>query len=496
MELDSNHPEGQPEPPENARTAPKRMDWREAIAAWRRLPPEEKQRIRLARIPLNVAESMAFEGEPVDIEELKRQHLEFMRKNFPHLIDKEKAMSVNKLTLDVLKQAVAGSDAAFRSTLRLMPAGGPGSKVFPPTFAGGVYAWERRRLSADEVVDTVVLDQVPAQANRMEEALLDAHCAGALRIPMLEVDFSAEFPDIGAVTTLDAPHRIADAIFRDSLLDGVKFRESAIGQAFASANIRNATPLFERCPNALIFGVWDSTGSAGGLGNKFQRVVSSEIVGFGAERNAFHGGVRSDPLGVKAAATVYETESGDWTNDSSGPDLKRNAKGEATPLRPSEFNHSNILVNSERDETGSILKGGVTIVYATQIWVLSLPAVRRLRFPVGGRTRPEIDTAARTVLAALALAAYAHMLERGFDLRSRCLLIPEGMAKFEIVAANGVCTPYYLDVTLADDLLKQAIRAAREAGLNWPEEPVRLAAEPKLIELIRRSRALGNVSGD
>lgn len=80
----------QPEPPENSKPAPARMDWREAIAAWRCLPLEEKQRIRLARIPQNVAKSMAFEGEPADIEEMKRQHHEFMRKNFPHLIDKEK----------------------------------------------------------------------------------------------------------------------------------------------------------------------------------------------------------------------------------------------------------------------------------------------------------------------------------------------------------------------------------------------------------------------
>lgn len=73
-----------------------------------------------------------------------------------------------KLTIDDLKSAVAGSAAAIRLTVRLQPAGGPGSKVFPPTHSGGVYAWERRRIRKDEVVPTVLLDSVQSQANRME----------------------------------------------------------------------------------------------------------------------------------------------------------------------------------------------------------------------------------------------------------------------------------------------------------------------------------------
>jgi CRISPR-associated protein Csb1 len=36
--------------------------------------------------------------------------------------------------------------AAIRLRQRLLPEGGPGDKVFPPTFAGGVYCWETRIL--------------------------------------------------------------------------------------------------------------------------------------------------------------------------------------------------------------------------------------------------------------------------------------------------------------------------------------------------------------
>jgi CRISPR-associated protein Csb1 len=79
------------------------------------------------------------------------------------------------LTFEILKEAVAGSGAAFRSRTTLQPAGGEGTKVFPPTYAGAVYATEKRRLPGRaEPVDCVLLDSVQSQANRMEEALQQA----------------------------------------------------------------------------------------------------------------------------------------------------------------------------------------------------------------------------------------------------------------------------------------------------------------------------------
>ena len=49
------------------------MNWKLAIECWRKLPLEEQARIRRSRIPLNVAESMAFEGEPVELAALKAE---------------------------------------------------------------------------------------------------------------------------------------------------------------------------------------------------------------------------------------------------------------------------------------------------------------------------------------------------------------------------------------------------------------------------------------
>ena len=50
------------------------MSFSEAITRWRALPEGEQQRRRWDAIPIQVAESMAFEGEPVDLEWLKTLH--------------------------------------------------------------------------------------------------------------------------------------------------------------------------------------------------------------------------------------------------------------------------------------------------------------------------------------------------------------------------------------------------------------------------------------
>jgi hypothetical protein len=99
------------------------------------------------------------------------------------------------LDLDSLKNAVTENAAAFRCRRRLQPAGGAGDKVFPPTFAGAVYAVEQRRVpERPDPVTCVVLDTVQAQANRMEQALQEALDGERLKIPVLKVDFSKWSP--------------------------------------------------------------------------------------------------------------------------------------------------------------------------------------------------------------------------------------------------------------------------------------------------------------
>jgi CRISPR-associated protein Csb1 len=200
--------------------------------------------------------------------------------------------------------------------------------VFPPTFAGAVYAVEKRRIPGRaEPVPCVLLDSVQSQANRMELALQEAVDAGRLKLPLVVVDFSEFDPTgdieadeaagrliekVGRITSLQVPHRLADAIFRDSELDGVRFRRSERGKALNTVSLSNATPLFELCPTALIFGMWDSTGPKGGLGPKFERAMVSEIVGIGAqwEEDYRNRGVRRDPLEISKNVPVFRDEYG------------------------------------------------------------------------------------------------------------------------------------------------------------------------------------------
>lgn len=396
----------------------------------------------------------------------------------------------NQLTLDVLKQAVAGTAAAFRRVVELQPAGGEGDKVFPPTYMigneGGKYATEKRRLNG-EIVDCVLLDSVQSQANRMEMALLEAWRQNAITMPMVEVDFSQSVAaEVGSITSLEAPHRVADAILRDSLLDGKRFRDSELGKRLNQVSNRNALALFELCPPALIFGMWDSTGPRGGSGAKFARALVSEIIGIGTV-SGVKTSSRIDPLQImKDAGPVYKIEGGDWILDPKKAGVKNVSEG----LRPSEVNHGNI--------PPTIADGGVTLQKALQTTVLSLPALRRIYFAPGSNDRAvSTNVAARTVLAALGLCAATLASEQGYDLRSRCQLVPTAAFAWELLGKPGEATVAYAlfgDEAIA--LLISAVAEAKSAGLPWNEKPVVLTPKDDLAKLVKKSYELAAKSSE
>ena len=154
-------------------------------------------------------------------------------------------------------------------------------------------------------------------------------------------------------------------------------------------------------------------------------------------------------------------------------------------VSPSEVNHGNI----PPDITKPGGAGGVTLDYAEQTVVLSLPALRKLRFPVDGETTPERDAAARTVLAALALTAATLAAESGFDLRSRCLLWPTEVMEWELLEMPGK-PPAAVRLTAAEavELLRESVASAEKLGLFWQSEPVKLTPSPNLVALLERSR--------
>jgi len=472
----------------------------------------------------------------------------------------EKESRPKELTLETLKAAVAGTAAAFRCRTALQPAGGEGTKVFPPTYAGAVYATEKRRLKDhDQPVDCVLLDSVQSQANRMEEALQQAidnerFKKANVSIPLIEVDFALYWdPEkknkklsddmrlldpVGKVSSLQAPHRIADAILRDSLVkeESKPFRmkeekdESTYGQRLRRVTAQNATALFELCPTALVFGMWDSTGPKGGLGAKFERAMVSEIVGI----NAVYGiktSSRIDPLGIrKDAGPLYRRPDGGYTLDSAqavdelkdrkptgkkmlykpnskGVDVYHDPKESKYPDqgRPSEANLGNVTpgIDYRRDRNNNPIKdndgnpipvGGVTITSAEQTVVLSLPVLRRLRFPVNGKLDPKVDIAARTALAALGLCSAAMAAEAGLDLRSRCLLWPETDMTWTLLDRKSG-DDFTLSADAAIKLLREAVVAAKSVNLPWRDEPLVLEPSEQLVKLVVKSQQLAAKQG-
>ena len=383
------------------------------------------------------------------------------------------------LNFEELMAALQGSAAAFRSITKLQPVGGEGDKVFPATYAGGRYATEKRRIldaaGQEREVDCVLLDSVQSQSNRAEEALKLAIERNEIELPLIEVDFNAANDSlrspIANLTSLDVPHRLADAILRDSELpDGTRFSKSDYAKKWGRSNLWNATAVYELCPTALVFGMWGSPEKPGGLGAKFERAFVSEIVAVDVEQVERRDGFRIDPLGSSKNVPLKPNEDGSFEVGTG-------------KLKPSELNHGNILFDSSN--------GGVRFRYAEQATVVSLGALRKLRFPVNGADSPSVNNAGRAVLAAIGLCAGVLASETGTSLRSRCHLWPVEERQWELLEKPGQSPRSFgLNGKEAAQLLKDAVDHAKRADLKWLEEKVLLKPSTELVELVRQSQEL------
>jgi CRISPR-associated protein Csb1 len=370
--------------------------------------------------------------------------------------------------------------AGLRLRLRLQPLYGKGEIIFPCTVAGGKYQSSKRRIPGySESVECTIIDSVQSQANRMEDALLADIRAGNIFLPYIVTDFSAVqglLKPIGAITCFEAPHRIFDAIIRDSVDDqGTHFPFTAEGEAVIKANSRDASALFAISPASLLFGSWDSTGVSGGLGEKYTRCVVSELVAVNTER-AERAGTRIDPLNIAASEDpkniLEETKDEIWSMI---------AKNRKKFEKPSRLNHSSVIWPEESKP----VHGGVTCDYIQQSTTISLPAIRRLGFPIENTER---SLAAQTVLAAIALHAAALNVERGWHLRSRCdLMLDEGQTPtWEIIGSTTEAIS--LPATVTRQFLLDSIAEAKKAGLPWRDEPIRLKPSKALAALVVKSQ--------
>lgn len=383
-------------------------------------------------------------------------------------------MSVEELYAE-LAEAVSleGDRAVVRITTTYEPAGGAGSRVFPPTYpmnrdSVSPYVLEERRVDG-EVRPAVLMDAVPSQANWAESGVLKAIRQGRVRLPLLEIRHKG-LAEV-TLTSLELPHRYADAYLRDSLIDGVKFDKTELGKAFQAATLQDATSLYRHDPGSLVFGAWNSHRK--GRQAKFPRVYSSEIVGWDPKEGNRKAG-RMDPLNLTGGRT------GAGENWKFKP-VEKKTKDE----RLSEIGLGNIAPNDA--------PGGVTISSATRFATISPAALDRIGF--GSASYPA-QVAARVLLASYALLA--DRLAFGAPsiwLRSGCELVSTE-DRLEWVLRGGGVQPFTLNVSDAVALFEHSAAVAAERGLPISTHTVSLVPGPALAEAIDFSLVKAEATGD
>ncbi len=308
----------------------------------------------------------------------------------------------------------------------------------------------------------VEVDSVGSFANRIEAELYKLEMLPDITTNVNGIELSA----------MELPHRIYDAILRDSDLDGTPWRKSDIGQELLSSDIKDATTLYKYAPSVILFGGWDSHGGDVVHGVKLARSVACEIwAGPGTIGN--HNTQRIDPLSIPKTSEKYHLIDGalSLAKDNKDKDAK-DAK------KPSELGHGDVPSSSSK---------GVFVEQINFNGHISITRLNRYQFPdENGDTTPERNQAAVNVLIEAAKLGIARVLD-SLDLRSGCDLYTESR-QCELIYADG--TKEAIELSSSTDALESAIEIAKENGLSFSENPVKLTANKELEKLANRGANL------
>lgn len=328
--------------------------------------------------------------------------------------------------------------------------------VYPATFADTGHNLVGLN-KADGSFKAVEIDSVGSFANRMESELKNA--------------ISDILPDITTtisgrtLSIMELPHRIYDAILRDSTLDATPWRKSEVGNKILTSNPQNATALYTYAPLTLLLGGWDSHGGDAGNGVKITRSVACEIWGYDGVISK-HCTQRIDPLDITSNAQKHLMVDGVLTL---APDQKAK-EGK----KPSELGHGDVPSKADK---------GVFVDRIELSGAISLTRLNRYQFPDdNGDTSPERNAAAVNVLTEIAKLGISLVLDN-LDLRSGCELYSENR-QFDIIYANG--NRESIDVCSSTEHLKTAISLAEEHGLKFNDKPLQLMAGKALADLVAR----------
>ncbi len=309
-------------------------------------------------------------------------------------------------------------DDGIRIDAELEPLAGAGGPVKPAVYEGGNYQQDRRWRSAEDPEPTpvIVIDNVPSQANRLEHALRLHRVS--MSIPEFRLDLSATMPHLPAhlpksLSSLEFPHRNADAYLRDSELDGKDFMKTDVGKAIFGATAQACGPLVAWFPQALLYGFWQSHLGKDRQNTKHARAWVSEIVGWQPAST------ETKVLGLKGDALNLSTDEPVTSNPNDRTDWDVGRAGQIEGGKKdklSEIGHGQVPFMGADAPAAAISFASVT-----QRATVSFAQLRRIGLGAGDAGA---DAAVRALLVALGLHAHQLAFGSGFALRSGADLRP------------------------------------------------------------------------
>ena len=371
-------------------------------------------------------------------------------------------------------------DDGIRIDTELVPLGGPGSPVKPAIYEGGTYQQDRRWATPDasEPTPVIVIDNVPSQANRLEEAL--CRHRESVAIPEFILDLSdmvhlpAHLPR--QLSSLEFPHRNADAYLRDAQLDGEDFIRTDLGKEIFGATAQTCGPLMAWFPQALLYGFWQSHLGNKRSNTKHARAWVSEIIGWkpaAADTKVF--GLKGDPLNLNTDEALISNPDDrlGW-----GMGKARIEGGKKDKL--SEIGHGQVPFMGDRATAAA-----VSFARVTQRTTVSFAQLRRISLgqPQSGKR----DAAARALLVALGLHAHQLAFGRGFALRSGAELRP-GATMVMWLGSDSDEEVQLSDAKATLSLLQAARAYAESVGVSldgWGQPPKMLTPKENLKAAIR-----------
>ena len=377
---------------------------------------------------------------------------------------------IPNIDLDALLMGCADDsfDNGIRIDTELEPLSGPGGTIKPAVYAGGVYQKDHRWADPGdaEPMPVIVIDNVPSQANRLEDAL--RRNRESTLIPEFVLDLS-EFAHLPAhiprrLSSLQFPHRNADAYLRDSRLDDKDFMKTELGKAIFDATAQKCGLLMAWFPQSLLYGFWQSHLGKKRTSSKHARAWVSEIIGWQpASTDTKVLGLKRDPLNLSIDKKICfdADDQTKWRITAEERGKLKGGKSSKGQGALSEIGHGQALFRSDgQDATAA----AVSFARVTQRATVSFAHLRRISLGPNWQNQPQADIAVRALLVALGLHAHQLAFGRGFALRSGAELQPQSMT-VTWLGSDGDDACNLGDATVTQKLLQSARKHAEKVDV-------------------------------